>query len=52
MEVAAARQHFGTIYARLSESFLLSHTVQIGSHARGTAIRTHSDVDILAVRRR
>ncbi len=51
-EVAAARQHFGTIRARLTKSFLVSRVVQIGSHVRGTAIRTHSDVDILAVLRR
>lgn len=51
-EVAAAYQHLATIRARLNNSFHVAAVVRIGSHSRGTAIRTHSDVDILAVLRR
>jgi len=48
-ELAAAQGHFATIKSRLAASFGLPRIVQIGSHARGTAIGIHSDVDILAV---
>ncbi len=51
-EVTAAYQHTATIRARLNKSFLVASVVRIGSHSRGTAIRTHSDVDLLAVLRR
>lgn len=51
-EVDAARNHFRTIRSRLTQSFQMSRVVQIGSHARGTAIRHFSDVDILVVLRR
>ena len=51
-EVKAAYQHFGSIRARLNKSFNVASVMRIGSHSRGTAIRTHSDIDILAVLRR
>lgn len=49
VEVTAARRHFRTIRARLNQSFGLPRIIPIGSHARGTAIRTHSDIDFLVV---
>lgn len=51
-EVTAAYQHTATIRARLEKSFHVSAVLRIGSHSRGTAIRTYSDVDLLAVLRR
>lgn len=48
-EVGAAERHFRAIATRLEQSFDASRFVRIGSHARGTAIRDFSDVDILAV---
>lgn len=51
-EVAAAYQHLATIRTRLNKSFHVASVHRIGSHSRGTAIRTHSDVDLLAVLRR
>src|SRR5215469_7111650 len=51
-EVEAAYRHFASIRARLGRSFKLVAVTRIGSHSRGTAIRVHSDVDILAVLRR
>jgi predicted nucleotidyltransferase len=51
-ELAKAQSHLMTVRRRLSTSFDISKFVRIGSHARGTAIRRYSDVDILAVLRR
>jgi hypothetical protein len=48
-EVEAAYRHVATIRARLHKSFTVAAVVRIGSHSRATAIRTHSDVDLLAV---
>lgn len=48
-EVGAAERHFDTICTRLQQTFGASRFITIGSHARGTAIRTFSDIDILAV---
>ena len=48
-ELASARRHISTISTRLKASFALSRIAQIGSHSRGTAIATHSDLDLLAV---
>lgn len=48
-EVSAAESHFTTIKTRLQQRFEASRFIRIGSHARGTAIRTHSDIDMLAV---
>lgn len=49
IETVAAKNHFQTISTRLEQSFGASRFVPIGSHARGTAIRIHSDIDMLAV---
>jgi hypothetical protein len=51
-EVAAAYGHLSTIRARLGKSFNVTAITRIGSHSRGTAIRTYSDVDVPAVLRR
>jgi CubicO group peptidase (beta-lactamase class C family) len=48
-ELGAAESHFATIKSRLADSLDLARILRIGSHARGTAIGTYSDVDILAV---
>lgn len=48
-EAVAAKNHFQTISTRLVQSFGASRFIPIGSHARGTAIRMHSDIDMLAV---
>lgn len=48
-EVIAARRHIATIAARLEATFGLPSIKRIGSHTRGTAIATFSDVDVLAV---
>lgn len=49
IEIAAAEKHFRAITTRLEQSFEASRFIRIGSHARGTAIKTHSDIDLLAV---
>jgi hypothetical protein len=51
-EVAAAYAHTASLRVRLGKSFHVAAIKRIGSHSRGTAIRTYSDVDILAVLRR
>ena len=51
-EVRQARAHFLQVRARLSTSFIVSKIVPIGSHAKHTAVRSVSDVDVLAVLRR
>lgn len=48
-ETSAARIHFRTIAVRLQQSFGASRFIPIGSHARGTAVKIHSDIDMLAV---
>jgi predicted nucleotidyltransferase len=51
-ELGSARLHRGATRARLERSFDVSRLLPIGSHARGTAIRWFSDLDILVVLRR
>jgi hypothetical protein len=51
-ELAKAQSHLMTVRRRLAMSFDISKFLRIGSHARGTAIRWYSDVDVLAVLRR
>lgn len=52
VEVDRAASHLGQIRARLSNSFVISRMSRIGSHAKATAVRAISDVDLLAVMRR
>lgn len=51
-ETAVARRHILGVRSRLVRSFDVSRTLQIGSHARGTAIHMHSDLDLLVVLRK
>lgn len=51
-ELEAARRHLLTVRKRLATSFDVSKIVSIGSHARETAIRWHSDLDVMVVLRR
>lgn len=51
-ELKAARNHLLTVRKRLGTSFDVSKTVPIGSHARSTAIRWYSDLDVMVVLRR
>lgn len=51
-ELRAARSHLLTVRKRLAASFDVSKIVPIGSHARETAIRWYSDLDIMVVLRR
>ncbi len=51
-ELVNAKRHRGTARMRLATSFDVSRIVAIGSHARGTAIRSHSDLDMMVVLRR
>jgi predicted nucleotidyltransferase len=51
-ELVSARRHLGATRIRLAKSFDVSRIVPIGSHARGTAIRAHSDLDMMVVIRR
>src|SRR5262245_40009272 len=51
-ELAAARRHRETTRTRLAREFDVSRIFPIGSHARGTAIRRYSDLDMLVVLRR
>ena len=51
-ELASAKQHRGTVRARLQSSFDVSRFAIIGSHARATAVRSYSDVDLLVALRR
>jgi hypothetical protein len=48
-ELGRARKHAASIKARLESSFRLKKFITVGSHARETAIRWHSDVDHFAV---
>jgi hypothetical protein len=48
-ELSKALLHSATVRRRLNSSFDFKRMVRIGSHSRGTAIRTFSDVDFLAV---
>lgn len=48
-ELWKASTHSLTVHTRLSKSFNLKRFTRIGSHSRGSAIRTFSDVDFLAV---
>jgi hypothetical protein len=48
-EIAAAERHFQTIRTRLEFAFDAKRFIRIGSHARNTAIKSHSDIDFLAV---
>lgn len=41
--------HWLTIKSRLNKSFDVKKIIKIGSHSRGTAIKTFSDVDFMAV---
>ncbi|WP_416761853.1 SMODS domain-containing nucleotidyltransferase [Roseateles sp. So40a] len=45
----AVQSHKGAVRARLQRSFVVSGMRDIGSHTRGTAIRTYSDVDCMVV---
>ena len=51
-ELNDARRHLTTVKRRLASSFEVSKIMTIGSHGRGTAIRSHSDLDVMAVLRR
>ncbi len=51
-ELASAKRHRGTARIRLAKTFDVSRILPIGSHARGTAIRWYSDLDMLVVLRR
>ena len=48
-EVVKANGHSGPIRARIGTSFKLVSFLPMGSHKRGTAIRSFSDVDYFAV---
>lgn len=52
LEVARARTRLQGIRTRLSASFPISRVVLTGSHTKGTAVRSFSDVDIFVVLRR
>lgn len=51
-ELESARLHRLSARTRLASSFDISGVVPIGSHARGTAVRWYSDLDMLVVLRR
>lgn len=51
-EFASAAGHLATVRSRLLRSFDTAKIARIGSHARGTAVRLYSDLDVLAVLRR
>lgn len=48
-EIARANSHRASITQRLLKSFKLIKVFPIGSHSRKSAIKYHSDVDLLAV---
>src|SRR6185369_1381794 len=48
-ELIHADSHTATIEARLEKCFQIKKFGIIGSHSRGTAIRTFSDVDLFVV---
>jgi len=49
MEISKAQTHAGMIRSRLAQRFQVQRVRPIGSHWKGTAIRSFSDVDLLAV---
>lgn len=51
-EVARGKRNLFTIKSRLSKSFKIARIVWVGSHLKGTAIRSYSDIDIFVVVRR
>lgn len=51
-EMNKAQSHRRTVRRRLTTSFDLRAFLPIGSHARNTAVRWYSDVDVLALLRR
>lgn len=51
-ELGFAKLHQGSVKTRLSTSFAVTGTQKIGSHARSTAIRWHSDLDLMVVLKR
>lgn len=48
----AAKVHRASIKARMEKAFALHSIRDIGSHARGTAIRQYSDLDLMVVLRK
>lgn len=52
IEVMRAKRQYGGIRSRLFKSFKTVRIISIGSHAKGTAIKTFSDLDILFVIRK
>jgi hypothetical protein len=48
-ELFKARAHAATIKTRLENSFKLRKFVVVGSHSRGSAVRSYSDFDCFAV---
>lgn len=48
-ELSFAKLHQGSVKTRLSTSFAVAGTQKMGSHARSTAIRWHSDLDLMVV---
>jgi len=51
-QLEKAKIHQGTVRTRLAKSFDVVKIVQIGSHARQTAVRAFSDLDLLIVLKR
>jgi hypothetical protein len=50
-ELGFAKLHQGSVKTRLSTSFAVASTQNMGSHARSTAIRWHSDLDPMVVQK-
>jgi predicted nucleotidyltransferase len=51
-QLESAKNHQRTVRIRLAKSFDVASVVRIGSHARETAIRVFSDLDLLVVLKR
>lgn len=51
-ELSFAKLHQGSVKTRLSTSFAVAGIQKMGSHARSTAIRWHSDLDLMVVLRK
>ena len=51
-ELSYAKLHQGTIKTRMATTFAVASTQRLGSHARSTAIRWHSDLDLMVVLKR
>lgn len=51
-ELSVAESHRTSVRRRLFNSFETASTPVMGSHARGTAIRLHSDLDVLLILRK